>query len=117
MIKAYRCQEEWMGYSTVIFAETAGKARYIALRSDALGEDNEFKDIRVRRIPTLDGFYKGRSEMDWDDPEDRLAMVREAGYMCDEDGFDPDECTKCSAQGYCSRWEMYQEDLQEEQHD
>lgn len=113
MIKAYRCEEDYMGYSTIIFAETAGKARYIAMNSDTLGEDNTFTDIYVRRIPALDSFYKGKREMDWYDPDDRLAMVREAGYMCDEDGFDPDECKKCSAQGYCSRWEEYAEESEE----
>lgn len=113
MIKAYKCEEDFMGYSTVIFAETAGKARYIALKSDTLGEDNEFKDIRVRRIPALDGFYKGKAEMDWYDPDDRLAMVKEAGYMCDDDGFDPDECERCSAQEYCAKWEEYAEEQEE----
>lgn len=114
MIKAYICNEDYMGYSTVIFAETAGKARYIALKSDTLGEENEFKDIRVRRIPALDGFYKGKKEMDWYDPDERLAMVKEAGYRCDDDGFDPDECKRCSAQKYCAKWEEYAEEQEED---
>lgn len=114
MIKAFKCRESSMGYSTVIFAETAGKARYIAVKSDTLGEDMEFKDIDVRRIPALDRCYKGRSEMDWFDPEDRLAMVKEADYVCDKDGFDPDECARCSAQKYCSMWGEYAEELKED---
>lgn len=114
MIKAYKCAEYYMGYSTVIFAETAGKARYIAIKSDTLGEDNEFKDIYVRRIPALDRFYRGRKEMDWFDPDDRLAMVKEAGYRCDDDGFDPEDCQRCSAQEYCMKWQEYLEEAKEE---
>lgn len=114
MIKAYKCTEAYMGYSTIIFAETAGKARYIATKSDALGEDNEFKDIYVRRIPALDRFYRGRKEMDWFDPDDRLAMVKEAGYQCDDDGFYLENCQRCSAHEYCSRWEEYLEEAEQE---
>lgn len=113
MIKAYRCREDYEGYSTIIFAETAGKARYIAMQSGSLGEDNEFKDIFVRRIPALDGYYKGKNEMDWFDPNDRLAMVREAGYQCDDDGFDPEDCERCSAQKYCAKWEEYEEEVKQ----
>ena len=112
-IKAYKCHDDYSGYSTVIFAETAGKARYIAINSDTLGEDLEFKDIYVRRIPALDVYYKGKKEMDWYDPDDRLVMVKIAGYMCDEDGFDPDECEKCSGKDYCSRWEEYRQDVED----
>ena len=113
-IKAYKCWEDYEGYSTVVFAETAGKARYVAMNSDTLGEDLTFKDVRVRRIPVLDGCYKGRREMDWFDPDDRLAMVKEAGYRCDDDGFDPDECVTCSSKEYCSRYEDYKEESEEE---
>lgn len=113
MIKAYKCTEAYEGYSTVIFAETAGKARYIAIKSDTLGEDNEFKDIYVRRIPALDRFYRGRKEMDWFDPDDRLEMVKEAGYRCDEDVFDPENCQRCSAQKFCMKWKEYAEEAKQ----
>ena len=114
MIKAYKCREEYEGYSTIVFAETAGKARYIAMQSGSLGEENEFKDISVRRVPALDGFYKGKNEMDWYDPDDRLAMVKEVGYQCDDDSFDPEDCRKCSAQEYCTKWEEYTEEVKQD---
>lgn len=112
-IKAYNCYGDYSGYSTVVFAESAGEARYIAIKSDTLGDDLEFKDVYVRRIPALDGYYKGKKEMDWYDPDDRLAMVKIAGYMCDEDGFDPDECKKCSSKDYCGKWEEYRQDVED----
>lgn len=112
-IKAFKCYDDYSGYSIIVFAESAGKARYIVINSDMLGDDLEFKDVYVRRIPALDGYYKGKKEMDWYDPEDRLAMVREAGYRCDDDGFDPDECETCSGKEYCGKWEEYQEEAKE----
>lgn len=96
--------------STIVFAETASKARYIVMRSELIGEDLEFKDIHVRRVPELDKYYRGQTEMDWYNAEDRLAMVRDAGFRCDEDSFDPDECNGCSAKEYCSAYEEYLED-------
>ena len=116
-IKAYRCWEDYEMYSTVVFAESAGKARYIAINSDTIGEDLTFEDVRVRRIPALDGYYKGRREMDWYDPDDRLAMVKEAGYRCDDDGFDPDECEKCTGKEYCGKYEEYKEEAGEGEQD
>ena len=110
MLKAYKCTDDYTGFCTVIFAETAGKARYIAIMSDTIGEDLTFKDIYVRRVPALDGAYRGRKEMDWYDPEDRLAMVKIAGFYCDEDGFDPDLCEKCSAKDFCDRYNDYLEE-------
>ena len=43
--------------------------------------------------------------MDWNNPYDRLAMVRDDGYHCNDDSFDPDDCAKCSGKEYCSRYE------------
>ena len=110
MIKAYHCQEDGMFYSTVVFAETAGKARYIAMCSDTLGEDLEFRDVHVRRLPALDKYYRGQKEMNWDNDADRIAMVKDAGYVCDDDSFDPDECERCIAKEYCSKYEEYAEE-------
>ena len=47
---------------------------------------------------------------DWDDPNDRLAMVRDGGYYCNEDAFYPDDCAECSGKDYCSRYEEYLEE-------
>ena len=51
--------------ATVVFAETRGKARSIAMHTDAC-EDVDFCDIEVRRLPHIDKYYKeGKTELDW----------------------------------------------------
>lgn len=95
-------------FSTVVFAETAGKARAIARNTDAC-EDLDFIDIRAVRAPALDHSYKGKEEMDWYDPEDRLAMVKIAGFECSREIGDPD-CEPCPAKEWCGRYESDQED-------
>lgn len=92
-------------YSTIVFAETAGQARAIAMGTDAC-EDVPFIDIWAKRVPKLDAFYKGRSELDWNNDEDRIAMVRYAGYSCAyEDDVSIDECKECPAHEWCDRYE------------
>lgn len=109
-MKAYQCGTQFECYSTIVFAETRGKAKVIAMNSDSLGDDLEFIDIWVRRCPVMDQFYRGRSELDWYDPEDRIAMVKVGGYSCDDDSFDPDDCEKCPAKDYCGRFEEWKEE-------
>ena len=109
-MKAYWCSQDIDLCSMIVFAETAGKARYIAMCSGDLGDDLEFKDVHVRRVPQLDEYYKGRTEMDWFDSDDRVAMVRYAGFYCGEDAFDPEDCEKCSAAEYCDQYQEYIED-------
>lgn len=108
-MKAWRCINADEFCATIIFAETAGKARYKAMHSDSIGEDLEFKDIIVRREKKLDEYYRGLDEMDWYDNDDRVAMVREAGFYCGE-YFDPDECEKCAASKWCRQYKDYIED-------
>ena len=55
--------------AAVVFAETRGQAKVLAQSTDAC-EDMEFKDIRAVRALELDQFYRGKSEMDWNDPDD-----------------------------------------------
>ena len=115
-MKAYICRQEIDYCSTIIFAETAGKARYIAICSDSIGDDLEFKDVFVRRVPQMDKYYHGLKEMDWLDDNDRIAMVRDAGFQCDEDSFDPDhECKRCPAKEYCGRYEDWMEEIKEDE--
>ena len=109
-MKAYCCRQDIDPCSTIVFAETAGKARYIAKSYGMLGDDLEFRDIHVRRVPQLDKYYKGQHEMDWYNDEDRIAMVREAGFTCGEDMFDPDECGRCPAVEYCDVYKDYVKD-------
>ena len=112
-MKAYAVfdKDGWPPYSEVVFAETRSKAISTALHNTDLSlEGCDYIDLRARRKPMLDKYYRGRSAMDWDNDDDRLAMVRDAGYVCDDDFFDPDECAKCAGKDYCSKYEEYQDE-------
>ena len=89
-------------YSTVVFAETSGKAKAIAIYTDAF-EDYEFTEISARRIPKLDKYYRGLDEMDWEDSGDRIAMVKEAGFSCSPEYWEEEDCEKCPAKQWCDR--------------
>ena len=104
-MKAWKCWEDWEGCGTIIFAETAGKARYIAMCSDSIGDDLEFKDVYVRRMKQMDQYYRGKQEMDWFDDSDRIAMVRDAGFGCNDDYYDSEGCSRCPATEWCSTYE------------
>lgn len=105
-MKAYIARNKYENFSTVVFAETAGKARSIALHTDAC-IDAEFTDIEVWRLPKADSQYNGRSEMDWFNPKDRLFLVSECGFSCVEDYND---CKNCSAKEQCYKYQEYIED-------
>lgn len=91
-------------YSTVVFAETRGKAKSRALATDCC-EDVPYCDLETRRAPQLDKCYKdGKTEMDWYDPKDRLTLVKECGFMCDFETFQVEDCSACSAKAFCDRY-------------
>lgn len=81
---------------TVVFAENIREAKKIAMSTDACSEA-DFIDIRVKRFKECDALYKGKPEMDWDDEETRIVMVRDFGWSCLEEYM----CDKCPAQQYC----------------
>lgn len=106
-MKAWLVREKDECSATVVFAETRGKARALARCTDAC-EDADFCDIEVRRKPQLDKYYKkGKKEMDWYNFDDRLALVRDAYFVCDYDYWDVEECEVCSANKYCGRYQDY----------
>lgn len=100
-MKAYRVQDEESceNYSTVVFAETRSKAKTEAMTTDAC-EDARYIDIRVTRIPELDKEYRGHTEMDWEDAQDRIALVK-CGWSCHPDYWDPADCERCPAADWC----------------
>ena len=103
-MKAYSVTDKWeCTFSTIVFAKSHGQARAKALHTDAC-EGSEFCDISARRVPALDQFYRGRDEMDWCNDEDRITMVKYAGYSCSEEIYDP-ECAYCPAAEFCGRAE------------
>lgn len=106
-MKAWIVKEKDEFASAVVFAETRGKAKYLARLTDAC-EDVPYTRIEATRIPSVDEYYKeGIAELDWKDPKDRLIMVKECGFTCDYGSFFAglEDCCDCSAKEYC---DMYQ---------
>ena len=100
--------------ATVVFAETRGKAKSMALSTEVC-EDADFCRIEVRRTPQMDKYYvDGKREMYWDKPSDRLALVKECGFFCDRDYFEPCDCESCSATEYCDQYKDYIAELEQE---
>lgn len=90
--------------STVVFAENANKAKFAAMNTEAC-DCSDYVNIRVRRLPKIDRFYKGQIEGDWDDPDIRFVMVKDYGWFCLD--ADTVECEKCVAKEYCAQWESH----------
>lgn len=101
-MKAWRVREKNEFCATVVFAETRGKAKSAALYTECC-EGCDFCDIEVHREPELDKYYKdGKFEIDWMDDNDRIALVKEAGFYCDY--VDIALCKNCSAKQYCDEY-------------
>ncbi len=100
-MKAWQANSEYSEGSVVVFAETAGKAKQIALKTDELCEES-YVDIRVNRLPKIDRFYKeGKTIGDWVEDEDiRLELVKEYNWACLEPTYR--ECSVCLAEKYCN---------------
>lgn len=89
------------GVSIVVFAENAGKAKaYAASHEDF--DIYSFTEMRVRRCKELDSYWNGRNEMDWLNMDDRIAMVKYAGFQCSYE-VDHPECGGCEAYEWCDR--------------
>ena len=109
-------REGYAEYVIVVFAESRGKAMPYALGTDEFQTcDWDFTQLRATRIPSLDKYYRGKWRMEWDDDEDCLAMVKDAGFYCAEDVFDPDFCERCAGKEYGTRYEEYLEEREEEE--
>ena len=111
-MKAWLVRERGEFCAAVVFAETRGKARALALHTDAC-EDAKFTDIEVSRMEVADKYYKeGKCELDWNNDEDRIALVKDCGFRCDPDWFEWEDCLECTGRQHC---DVYQDHLQEEQ--
>lgn len=111
-MKAWIVQESNVEACEVVFAETRGKARTIALNTDTF-EYSDFIDLEVRRKPVIDKYYKdGKTRMNWDNQKDRLALVKECGFSCCDECFG-EFCEECLAKDYCDRYEEFGIWLQE----
>lgn len=95
-------------FQTVVFAETRGKARNLARYTSAC-DGADFTDIEVRRAPQIDKYYTdGKTEMEWNNTADRLALITELNFRCEY--ADMDDCKGCPAIEDC---EVYAEYLEE----
>ena len=85
-------------YPVIVFAQTPGRARAIALSTDVLyGAD--FTRIRLRRMPDFNCLGDNEGELDWYDPQTRIALVRDHGWDCYEQTVG--ECANCPAKEWC----------------
>jgi hypothetical protein len=100
-MKAWLVREKDEFCAEVVFAETRSKAKVLALSTDCC-EDAKFIDIEATRMPQADKYYKeGKKRLDWENPQDRIVLVKECSFHCDYDVFDIEECEICSAKEYC----------------
>ncbi len=74
--------------------------------------DSDFCGIAVRRAPKCDKYYtEGKIEMDWNNSEDRLALVKEYDFRCEY--IEGDDCEDCPAKDYCGLYEEWIEENKE----
>lgn len=98
-MKAWIVSPKYEFGSAVVFAETRGKAKSLALCTSCC-EDANFCDIEVSRAQQMDKYYvEGKTEMDWFNPKDRIALVKECGFYCEDPVAECCEC--CPAKEFC----------------
>lgn len=56
-MKAWEAHSEYSEGSVVVFAESANKAKQIAIKTEELC-DEQYTDIRVNRLPKIDHFFQ-----------------------------------------------------------
>ena len=107
-MKAWIVQDKWDCYGAeIVFAETRGKARSLASATYCCSE-TDFLDVDVRRQPNADKYYKdGKWHLDWDDTKDRIALVKDLGFVCNYEYHEWEDCEVCSAKEYCDRYTDY----------
>lgn len=109
-MKAWLVGEKDESYATVVFAETRGKARALALYTECC-EGADFCDIKANRQPQMDKYYTpGKTEMDWFIAKDRIALVKDCGFICDPDSREWEDCETCPAKQFCDGAEEGSED-------
>ena len=107
-MKAWLVEDVNEEHGTIVFAKTRNKAKYLATQYDEDLQDYRYNEVRATRMPQLDK-YAGNNPyvMDFNIDEDRLVMVRDAGFRCSEPEYE--DCEKCVAKDYCGEYEDYLE--------
>lgn len=107
-MKAWLIRENDTEGCEVVFAETRGKAKSIALGTDTFSEC-DFCNLEVRRVANIDKYYtNGKRRMDWSNQQDRLVLVKEYDFSCCDDCFG-EFCEDCLSKDYCCRYDEYVE--------
>ena len=84
----------------IVFAETRGKAKQIALNNSDQFEDCIWTDLWVRRFKDYDEFYTGEELVDfWNDVQHRIRLVKDFGWSCIV--TIEAECINCPAREWC----------------
>lgn len=105
-MKAWIIRDNEQFCCEVVFAETRGKAKTIALNADTF-DGADFCDLEAHRVPQIDKYYTdGKTRMDWENQKDRLALVKECGFSCVDECFGY-FCGDCLAKDYCDRYEEF----------
>lgn len=110
-MKAWKINNLYKDETTVVFAETRGKARAIAQRTD-LCEDLAFTEIIIHRFKEADSQYRGHSEMDWYDHDDKMFLLSQ-GWYCDGD-MEYEYCKNCEEKEACAIWKDIINELKRE---
>ncbi len=101
---AYLIESDYDEGGLIVFAKSREQARNIALLLSGQFDHSRYIDLRAYRKPQMDKYYKrGKEIMDFNDPKDRLALVKDAGFYCSEYNRESD-CAKCNAKKYCYVW-------------
>lgn len=99
-MKAYEIEDIQNGTSRIIFATSMSSAKYKAF---VYANETNFMaylyDIKARRCKEADSQCKGREFMEWNNPDDRLFLVKELGWTCVDEPCD--DCTYCVAHEFC----------------
>ena len=109
-MKAWLVEVKGGDCAEIVFAETRGKAKSLATHTDIV-DFADFVDIEAHRMKPADKYYKeGKWHLDWENSQDRIALVEDCGFRCEY--VEPYMCKVCSAKEYC---EEYQDYLTEEE--
>ena len=108
MSKAWSFYEEEEGVIEVVFADTRGKARMYLKELDTF-DNYRYIEISPRREKSLDYLdHPDGYVMSIAREKDRIALVKNMGVHCLDP--DKDECEKCCVREWCSKYEDYQEE-------
>lgn len=98
-MKAWIARTDYSDGSTIVFANTRNEAKLLAMGTDFC-EYAPYIDIRVRRVPELDGMEKCEpTDNPWLNDDIRLILVKEYDWACVEPQYS--DCDNCIAKQYC----------------